>query len=92
MSDCISPLVQFFKGILSVLVLGMIAINLLPKLDTEKPEIGSNATGLSVLTVELATFGESRLDQVPNLCGRFDERHEMGNAFRMEVAAESLKL
>jgi hypothetical protein len=92
MSDRVSPLVQFFKRALSVLVSRMIAINFLPKLDTEKSEIRSNATGLSVLTVELATFGESRLDQVPNLCGSFDERHEMGYAFGMEVAAESLKL
>jgi hypothetical protein len=81
MSDCIYPLVQFLKGVHSVLASGMIVINFWPKLDTEKPEIGSNATGLGVLAVELATLGESSFDQVPNQCGRIDEHHKMGDAF-----------
>ena len=92
MSYCISPLIQFFKDVFSNLVLRMVDINFLPKLDAEQPEIGSDTTGLSVLTVELATLRESSLDPMPYQYRRLDERHEMGNAFGMEIAAESLKM
>jgi hypothetical protein len=92
MSNRIPPLIQIFKRILSHLVLRMMGIDFLPELDTQEPEIGAYAAGLSILTIELATLGESSLDQGLHHCRRIDERHHARDTFRMELAAESLEL
>ncbi len=92
MSDGISPLIQFGKSFLSERVTRMVRINFRPKLDTKKPEIGSDATGLSILVVELTPSGESRLDEMMYQCRRFDACHQTGHAFGMKVTTESLKL
>jgi hypothetical protein len=91
-SDRISPLDQILQRSFPLLILGMMAIDRPPEIDTKKSKIGSNAAWLSVLTFKLTAPGEPGLHQMSHHDRWIDEGYETRNTFRVEVTAEPLKL